>query len=80
MCPWGRKESHTTKRLSILSKGLSESSSPAPQFESNKSLGLTFFNSHIHTCNTGKTIALTIHTFIGKVMSLLFLIHCLGLS
>ena len=32
------------------------------------------FNSHIHTCekNTGKTIALTRWTFVGKVMSLLF--------
>ena len=28
---------------------------------------------------TGKTIALTIWTFVGKIMSL-FLIHCLGLS
>ena len=28
---------------------------------------------------TGKTVALTIWTFVGKVMSLLF-IHCLGLS
>ena len=30
--------------------------------------------------NTGKTIALTVWTFVGKVMSLFFLIHCLGLS
>ena len=29
--------------------------------------------------STGKTIALTVQTFVGKVMSLL-LIHCLGLS
>ena len=29
---------------------------------------------------TGKTIALTRWTFVGKMMSLLFLIHCLGLS
>ena len=29
---------------------------------------------------TGKTIALTRWTFVGKVMSLLFLIHCLGWS
>ena len=34
--------------------------------------------SHPYT-TTGKTIALTIRTFVGKVMSLL-LIHCLGLS
>ena len=30
------------------------------------------FNSHIHTWLLGKTIALTIQTFVGKVMSLLF--------
>ena len=29
-------------------------------------------NSHIHTWTIGKTIALTIQTFVGKVMSLLF--------
>ena len=29
---------------------------------------------------TGKTIALTIQTFVSKVMSLLFLMHCLCLS
>ena len=29
---------------------------------------------------TGKTIALTIQTSVSKVMSLCFLIHCLGLS
>ena len=31
-----------------------------------------WFNSHIHTWTTGKTIALIIWTFVGKVMSLLF--------
>ena len=30
--------------------------------------------------NTGKTIALTVWTFVGKMISLFFLIHCLGLS
>ena len=30
-------------------------------------------NSHVHTWNTGKTIALTRQTFVGKVMSLLFI-------
>ena len=35
-------------------------------------------NSHPYI-TTGKTIVLTIWTFVGKVMSL-FLIHCLGLS
>ena len=29
-------------------------------------------NSHIHNMTTGKTLALTIWTFVGKVMSLLF--------
>ena len=29
-------------------------------------------NSHIHNITTGKTIALTRHTFVGKEMSLLF--------
>ena len=34
-----------------------------------------------HPCmTTGKTIALTIRTFVGKVMSLLFNLCCLGLS
>ena len=35
--------------------------------------------SHLYIFTTGKTIALTIHTFVSKVMSLLW-IHCLGLS
>ena len=35
--------------------------------------------SHPHT-TTGKIIALTIWTFVGKVMALLFLICCLGCS
>ena len=38
-----------------------------------------WYNSHIHTMTTGKTIALTRRTFVGKVMSLL-LICCLGWS
>ena len=29
---------------------------------------------------TGKAIALTVWSFVGKAMSVLFLIHCLGLS
>ena len=37
-------------------------------------------NSHIHTMTTGKTIALTRWTFVGKVMFLLFNICCLGWS
>ena len=35
--------------------------------------------SHLYM-TTGKTIALTRWTFVGKMMSLLFLIHCIGLS
>ena len=51
----------------------SQESSPAPQVESINSLvcllyGLTLTSVH----DTGKNIALTICTFIGKVMSLLF--------
>ena len=42
-----------------------------------------YFNFCIHykmlTCTTGKTIALTIWTFVGKVM-LCFLVRCLGSS
>ena len=39
----------------------------------------------MHACShpymtTGKTIALRIQTFVGKVMSFFFLICCLGLS
>ena len=49
--------------------------SPAPQFESINSLMLSLLYgptlSHLYM-TTGKTIALTIRTFVGKVMSLLF--------
>ena len=49
-------------------------SSPTPQFKSINSLALSFL--HSPTLNpymiTGKTIALTRWTFVGKVMSLLF--------
>ena len=52
----------------------SQESSPAPQFESINSLVLSFFIFQLsHPCmTTGETIALTIQTFVGKVMSLLF--------
>ena len=53
-------------------------SSPAPQFKSISSLVLSHQLSHPYMI-TGKTVALTIWTFVGKVMSLL-LICCLGLS
>ena len=50
--------------------------SPTPQFKSIHSSVLSFLyspNSHIHPyMTTGKTLALTRWTFVGKVMSLLF--------
>ena len=62
-----------TGRISLQSKD-SQESSPAPQFKSTNSLALSFFIvqlSHPYM-TTGKTIALTRRTFVGKVMSLLF--------
>ena len=48
----------------------SQESSPTPQFKSINSSALSF---HVHPyMTTGKTIALTIRTFVGKVMSLFF--------
>ena len=52
----------------------SQESSPAPQFKGINSLALSLFIvqlSHLYM-TTGKTIALTIQTFVSKVMSLLF--------
>ena len=52
----------------------SQESSPTPQFKSINSLALSFFivqHSHPYM-TTGKTIALTIWNFVGKVMLLLF--------
>ena len=52
----------------------SQEASPVPQFESVSSSCSAFFMvqlSHWYM-TTGKTIALTIQTFVGKVMSLLF--------
>ena len=48
-------------------------SSPAPQFKSMNSsvISLLYGLSHPYM-TTGKTVALTIWTFVGKVMSLLF--------
>ena len=51
-----------------------QESSPTPQFKSINSSVLSFFIiqlSHTYT-TTGKTIALTRWTFVGKVMSLIF--------
>ena len=59
----------------------SQESSPTPQFQSIHSSALSFFYGPTRTSirDTGKTIALTRRTFVGKVMFLL-LICCLGLS
>ena len=62
-----------TGLISLQSKG-SQESSPAPQFKSLNSWCSTFFivqPSHPYM-TTGKTIALTRWTFVGKVMSLFF--------
>ena len=52
----------------------SQESSPTPQFKSTNSLVLSFFIVQLpHPyMTTGKTIALTRRTFVGRVMSLLF--------
>ena len=51
----------------------SQESSPTPQFKSIHSLALSFTVQLSHPyMTTGKTIALTRWTFVGKVMSLLF--------
>ena len=60
-------------RLAV--QGDSQESSPAPQFKSINCLNIVSHFSHqfLHLCKTtGKTIALTIRTFVSKVMSLLF--------
>ena len=61
-----------TGLISLQSRD-SQESSPAPQFKSINSLALSFLYSPTLTyMTTGKTIALTRQTFVGKVMSLLF--------
>ena len=53
-------------------------SSPTPQFKSINSSALSFLNTHPYT-TTGKTIALTRWTFVGKVMSLLLnMLSCMS--
>ena len=47
-------------------------STPAPQFKDIKSLALCLLYTPTLYVVTGKTIALTIQTFVGRVMSLLF--------
>ena len=60
--------------LDLLTPRNSQESSPTPQFKSINSSALTFLYSPTLTfyMTTGKTIALTRWTFLGKVMSLLF--------
>ena len=58
------------------SPGASQETSPAPQFKSINSSTLSFLIVHLpHPyMTTGKTIALTRRNFVGKVMSLLFML------
>ena len=62
-----------TGLISLLSKG-SQESYPAPQFKRIDSLALSllYVPTLISVCDYRKTIALTLWTFVGKVMSLLF--------
>ena len=55
-------------------QGTLQQSSPAPQFEGINSLALSPFYCPALTfyMTTGKTIAFTIRTFVGRIMSLLF--------
>ena len=58
----------------------SQESSPTPQFKSiNSSAFFMVQLSHLYM-TTGKTVALTRWTFVSKVVSLCFLIWCLGWS
>ena len=60
--------------IALKPKGLQESS-PTPEFKSINSLAHSFLYSPTLThpyMTTGKTIALTTQTFVGKVMSLVF--------
>ena len=60
--------------ISLLSKELSRvfSSITAQKHQFLSDQPSLWSNSHIHTWTIGKTIPLTIQTFVGKVMSLLF--------
>jgi len=60
--------------ISSLSKGLSSvfSSTIVQKYQFSGAQPSLWFHSHIRTLTTGKTIALTIWTFVDKVMSLLF--------
>ena len=61
----------------ILSPRDSGESSPTPQF---KNISLLYGPNLTAICDYWKTIALTRWIFVSKVMSLFFLIHCLGFS
>ena len=60
--------------ISLQSKGLSRvfSSTTVWKHKFFSTQPSLWSNSHIHYMTTGKTTALTVHTFVGKVMSLLF--------
>ena len=57
--------------LSPFSPKDSQESSPTPQFKSINSSAFSFLHNPTLTSITGKTIALTRRTFVGKAMSLL---------
>ena len=77
----GQESLQRNPRADLLQNGLvgspcslrdSQESSPTPQFKSINSSALSFMDQLSHPyMNTGKTIALTRWTFVGKVMSLL---------
>ena len=71
--PVGGRDRHL-KLNCLRPRGLvaAQESSPTPQFESISSLMLSLFYCPALTSIHGKTIALTIRTFEGKVVSLLF--------
>ena len=61
-------------RLDLLAVQRTLKSSPTPQFESinSSTLSLLYGPTLTSRMTTGKTVALTICTFVGKMMSLLF--------
>ena len=71
--------SFRTDWLDLLAvQGTLKESSPTPQFKSISSLALSFLHSQLSHpyMTTGKTIALTRRTFVGKIMSLLLNTLC----
>ena len=70
-----RKSLRLTSLISLLSKGLFQESSPSTTIWKHQFFGTqpSFWStSYIHTWLLEKTMALTIWTSVGKVMSLLF--------